>query len=348
MSTPPAKTLEAIQLGFEKGWQTGIQFAVYHHGELVIDYAQGLRTTDLMPWFSCTKLVTSVAIAQLVERGRLTYDQRVVEVVPEFAPHGKDVITLRQVLTHTGGFRKPAGTDELFVGGIEPDELLARTCDAPLEWEPGTRAGYHPVTGFHLLGEVIRRVDGRPPEDYFAEEIFEPLGMADSWLALSPERKAAYGDRVVHIAGQKAFSWPLPSSSGIGPSNELVRVAEALRRNGELDGERILRPESVATMTARTRIGMKDETFGAVIDWALGPMVNSIQYTGQPAPYGYGKHAGQNAFGHGGQQSSIVFADPEYALSVAFAANGMPGEPNNHRRTQPVLTALYEDLSPSL
>jgi CubicO group peptidase (beta-lactamase class C family) len=93
---------------------------------------------------------------------------------------------------------------------------------------------------------------------------------------------------------------------------------------------------------------MKDETFGAVIDWGLGPMVNSIQYTGKPAPYGYGDHASPDAFGHGGQQSSVVFADPGYGLSVVFAANGRPGEPNNHRRTQPVLTALYEDLSPTL
>jgi CubicO group peptidase (beta-lactamase class C family) len=358
LSTPPTRTLAAIQAGFDAGWHTGVQLSVWHNGEPVLDYAQGLRTTDLMPWFSGTKLVTSVAIAQLVERGLLTYDQRVVEVVSEFAPHGKDAVTLTHVLTHTGGFRRLAGTNELFVGGIDPATLLERIYDAPLEWEPGTRAGYHPVTGFHLLGEVIRRVDGRAPQDYFSEEIFEPLGMADSWLALSDERVAAYGDRIVSMydttsqpprpVGSKRFSWALPSSSGIGPANELVRVAEALRRGGELDGERILSPQTVATMTARHRVGMKDETFGAVIDWGLGPMVNSIQYTGKPAPYGYGDHASPDAFGHGGQQSSVVFADPGYGLSVVFAANGRPGEPNNHRRTQPVLTALYEDLSPTL
>lgn len=358
MSTPLSKTLTAIQAGFDAGWTVAAQLAVWRNGEPIVDFAQGARTTDLMPWFSGTKLVTSVAIAQLVERGSLDYDQLVVDVVPEFGTHGKERITLRHVLTHTGGFRRPAGADALFAGGIEPSELLTRTCDASLEWEPGTRAGYHPVTGFHLLGEMIRRVDGRAPQDYLAEEIFESLGMADSWLALSDARADAYGDRIVVMydtttqpprpVSPKKYSWALPSSSGLGPINELVRVAEALRRGGELDGERILQPASVATMTARARINMKDETFGAIIDWGLGPMVNSIHYTGQPAPYGYGKHAGRGAFGHGGQQSSVVFADPEYGLSVAFACSGMPGEPNNHRRTQPVLTALYEDLSLNL
>jgi CubicO group peptidase (beta-lactamase class C family) len=125
---------------------------------------------------------------------------------------------------------------------------------------------------------------------------------------------------------------------------DLVRLAEALRRGGELGGERILSPAAVAEMTARRRAGMRDETFGAVMDWGLGVMVNSWHYQHKPAFYGYGDHAGRDAFGHGGRQSSLVFADPEHQVSAAFAANGMPGEAANHRRTQPVITALYEDL----
>jgi CubicO group peptidase (beta-lactamase class C family) len=248
----------------------------------------------------------------------------------------------------------------MFVGGIEPSALLDRIYDAPLEdgWVPGERAGYHPVTGFHVLGEIVRRVDGRAFDAYASEEIFEPLGMADSWIALSPERVRAYGDRLVamHDTTTKpprviprfltddGFSWIEPSSSGVGPMVDLVRLAEALRRGGELDGERILSAEAVAAMTARARVAMRDETFGAVMDWGLGVMVNSWHYAQKPTPYGYGEHAGRDAFGHGGRQSSLVFADPQHRLSVAFAANGMPGEPANHRRTQPVISALYEDL----
>ncbi|HVV36474.1 MAG TPA: serine hydrolase domain-containing protein [Acidimicrobiales bacterium] len=355
-----------MAVGFDRGWHVGVQLAVWRNGVPVASIAEGIARpgvamTDasLVPWFSGTKLVTATAVMQLWDRGRLDLARPVAAYIPEFGAHGKETITVAQVLMHTGGFRYLRGSDELFIGGIPPQELLARIYDAPREdgWVPGERAGYHPVTGFHVLGELVRRLDGRAFEDFVAEEIFEPLGMADSWLALTPERVRAYGERIVvmhdttgaprpipRFETETGFGWVEPSGSGIGPMRDLVRLAEALRRGGELDGERILSERAVVQMTQRRRAGMRDETFGMVMDWGLGVMVNSWQYQHKPAFYGYGDHAGADAFGHGGRQSSVVFADPANGLSVAFAANGMPGEPANHRRTQPVLTALYEDL----
>jgi CubicO group peptidase (beta-lactamase class C family) len=345
-----------------------VQLAAWWRGEPIATFVEGIARpgvfmTDasLMPWFSGTKLVTATAVMQLWDRGALPdLNAPVASVIAEFAAGGKTHITVAQVLMHTGGFRRLRDSEELFIGGIAPDELLARIYDAPLEdgWVPGARAGYHPVTGFHVLGEIVHRVDGRAFGDYVSEEIFEPLGMADSWLALTPERVDGYGDRIVvmhdttvqpprvisRFEKDTGFSWVEPSSSGIGPMGDLVRLAEALRRGGELDGERILSAHAVAEMAQRRRAGMRDETFGAVMDWGLGVMVNSWHYQHKPAFYGYGDHAGRDAFGHGGRQSSLVFADPEKELSVAFAANGMPGEAANHRRTQPIITALYEDL----
>ncbi len=344
-----------------------MQLAVWLDGEPVAALAEGIARPgvamtegSLVPWFSGTKLVTATAIAQMWDRGDLDVDQPVSSVIPEFAAGGKGAVTIRHVLTHTGGFRRLAGTTDMFIGGIEPSELLRRVYDAPIEdgWVPGERAGYHPVTGFHVLGEVVRRVDGRGFDAFVSEEIFEPLGMADSWVALPVERVRAYGDRlavmhdtsagaprpIARFLKQDGFGWVEPSSSGIGPVGDLVRLAEALRRGGELDGERILSEHAVAALTARHRAGMHDETFGAVIDWGLGVMVNSWHYAGEPAPYGYGDHAGRDAFGHGGGRSSVVFADPEHRISVAFCANGMPGERANHRRTQPVISGLYVDL----
>jgi CubicO group peptidase (beta-lactamase class C family) len=341
--------------------------AVWFRGELVATIAEGIarpgvamRDDSLMAWFSGTKLVTATAVAQLWDRGLLDLAQPVAAVIPEFAAGGKANITVAHVLMHTGGFRRLRGSDQLFIAGIPPAELLARIYDAPLEdgRVPGERAGYHPVTGFHVLGEIVHRVDGRAFDDFVAEEIFEPLGMADSWLALTPERVRAYGDRLVvmhdtsgatpqvipRFEKDTGFGWVEPSSSGTGPATDLVRLAEALRRGGELDGQRILSPNAVTELTKRRRAGMKDETFNAVMDWGLGVMVNSWHYERKPAFYGYGDHAGRDAFGHGGRQSSLVFADPEHEVSAVFAANGMPGEGANHRRTQPVITALYEDL----
>ena len=367
MQTDIPRTRAAIRVGFDAGWHVGVQLAVWRDGAPLLTLSEGIaregvamRDDSLMAWFSGTKLATATAVVQLWDRGALDLDAPVARFIPEFAAHGKDGITITHVLTHTGGFRRLSADGEMFIGGVDPEALLRAICDAPLEpgWVPGARAGYHPVTGFHVLGEIVRRVDGRGFEDYVSEEIFEPLAMADSWLALTPERVRAYGQRVVvmhdtsggaprplsRFLKDDGFSWTEPAGSGIGPVSDLVRLPEALRRGGELDGERILSAEAVANMTYRHRQGMRDETFGAVMDWGLGAMLNSWRYARKPAPYGFGDHAGDDAFGHGGKQSSVVFTDPEHALSVAFAANGMPGEAKNHRRTQPVITALYEDL----
>jgi len=319
-----------------------------------------MRSDTLLPWFSCTKPVTAIAVAQLWERGRIDLDEPVATHVPEFAAGGKAGVTLRHVLTHTGGFRSLDPPVDAWT--LDWDDLVAAICATPLEvgWVPGARAGYHPVTGFHVLGEVIQRVDGRSFADYVSEEILEPLDMGDSWMALDERRYDAYGDRMgvmyetgagrpepVPLRGMdswRGFRRASPSGGGVGPMGDLVKVFELFLGAGEREGQRVLQPTTVEAMTRRQRVGMRDETFGMVIDWGLGLMVNSWSYRQAPTSYGYGEHASPDAFGHGGQQSSLAFADPVHGLAMALCCNGRPGEPANHRRTQPVVTALYEAL----
>ena len=354
--------------GIDAGWHRGAQLEVRRAGASPISVCVGesrpgvaMSPDTLLPWFSCTKPFTAVAVAQLAERGLVGFDDPVAAHLPEFAAEGKGAVTLRHVLTHTGGFRsvQPAAD----VWRLEWDELVARICASPLEpgWVPGERAGYHPVTGFHVLGEVVQRVTGRSFTDYVTEEILEPLDLADSWMQLSEERYEAYGTRMgvmeetarpggapaVAVRGMdswRGFRRPSPAGGGVGPMGDLVKLYEALLGGGERDGERVLSEAMVATIVRPARVGMRDETFGMVIDWGLGVMVNSWQYRQAPAHYGYGDHASPGTFGHGGQQSSIAFADPAHGLAVALCCNGRPGEALNHRRTQPVLTALYEEL----
>ncbi|HVM07878.1 MAG TPA: serine hydrolase domain-containing protein [Acidimicrobiales bacterium] len=360
------RTVAALEKGRVDGYHPGAQLEVVLHGEVVGSVAIGdarpgvaMAVDTLLPWFSCTKAVTAAAVAQQWERGRVDLDAPVAAYLPEFAAGGKDAITLRHVLTHTGGFRSVEGS----VWRGSWDEAVAMIAAAPLEdgWVPGERAGYHDVTGFMILGEVVRRVDphGRSFADYVSEEIFEPLDMPDSWIALTERRFEAYGDRVgfMYDTSKKAeprvipgyedgraFRKPQPSGSGVGPMRDLVRFAEMLRCRGELDGHRVLATETVDAMLTPQRVGLVDETFGMVIDWGLGLILNSFHYRNRPTSYGYGKHASRRAVGHGGRQSSAMFCDPEVGLSVAVCCNGMPGEPGHHRRMQPVLTAIYEDL----
>lgn len=352
--------MAAIREGAAAGAHVGAQLAVWFHGETagVVDGLAApdrpMRSDTLMPWFSATKPITAMAVLQQWERGRLDLDDPVARHLPEFAAAGKEAVTIRHLLTHTALLAAAAPADETW------DSLLAAACASPLTagWVPGRRAGYSPRLGFHVLGEVVRRLDSRPFDAYVSEEILEPLGMADSWLALSPERYTAYGDRmgVMHdtahggaqpiavLSGPGGFASVRPSGSGVGPASDVVRFYRALLGKGQLDGVRVLSAQSVEAMCARHRVGMEDHTFRAVIDWGLGVMANSWHYRSQPAPYGYGDHASPRAVGHGGQQSSVAFADPDNQLAAMVIFNGMATEGGHHRRTQPVLTALYEDL----
>ncbi len=368
------RTRQAILEGVRDGLHLGAQLYVSRHGEVIADAAAGesrpgrpLRRDDLMLWLSTTKPVAAVAVAQLWERGRLELDDPVARHVPEFAAHGKGAITLRHLLTHTAGIRL------LDVGwpGATWDAIIARIAAMRPEprWVPGRKAGYHHASSWFLLGEVVRRLDGRPFARYVREEIFAPLGMLDCWIGMPVEtyREAREQDRICPIydtggapgrpptpQGWDSEAWCTgthPGGNGYGPMAQLGRFYEMLLARGQapdrLPGaaaRRILSPQAVEAMTARHRAGMLDHTFRHVIDWGLGFIVDSRQYGTATVPYGYGNHASPRTFGHSGYRSSTAFADPEQGLAVALAFNGTPSDEAHERRIRAVLDALYEDL----
>src|SRR6187455_1190214 len=102
------KTMAAIQRGMEAGLHIGAQLYVSLHGEVVADEAFGMardgvpmRRDTLMLWLSAGKPISAVAVAQVWERGLLDLDDPVATHIPEFAANGKDVVTIRHILTHT-------------------------------------------------------------------------------------------------------------------------------------------------------------------------------------------------------------------------------------------------------
>jgi CubicO group peptidase (beta-lactamase class C family) len=356
-------TLEVVEQGMADGLHLGAQAYLSLEGEPLAELAVGecrpgvpMTRDSIMLWLSACKPVAAVAILQLVERGRCRLYDRVAEHLPEFGQHGKQEITLRQLLTHTGGFRK------VDTGWPESDwnVIIARICAAKLEpgWIPGRKAGYHIESSWYILGEIVRRLDGRSYGRYVREEIFLPLGMKDSWIGMPRSQYDAYGDRIgIMTVTEKqqhvphAFSTALgaehgsPGGGGHGPMRELAMFYEMLLGGGQRSGARVLQAESVAEMTRRERVGMFDETFRHVMDWGLGLIVNSRPYGAETVPYGYGTRASSDTFGHSGSQSSVAFADPQSRLVVALVFNGMPGERVHQRRLRQVLQALEEDLS---
>jgi CubicO group peptidase (beta-lactamase class C family) len=233
-------------------------------------------------------------------------------------------------------------------------------------WVPGRKAGYHTMSSWFILGDVVRRLDGRPFSVYVREEIFAPLGMVDSWIGMPAERYHAYraASRIGamwNTEGPEPISsgWDSearcvrsnPGGNGYGPIRELGRFYEMLLGHGTRDGVRILSPQTVEALAARHRAGLLDQTFQHVLDWGLGVIVNSAHYGANGAdtvPYAYGSHASPRTFGHSGYRSSVGFADPEAGLAVALVMNGTPSQEHHEARIRAVLDAIYEDLGLAL
>ncbi len=348
--------------GIRDGLHKGVQLYVSLDGCAVANCGIGesrdgvaMTRETLTLWVSAGKPLTAVAVMRLVEDGRVGLGQPVAAHIPEFAQQGKEGVTVRHLLTHTAGLR------QIVLGWPNDpwDEIIHRICQTGLQdgWVPGERAGYDAGKSWFVLGELVRRLEGRPVDDVVREDIMRPLGMRDSWMAIPPDVLAGYGDRLGHVwahkpAGLKLLrshdpvvvGAPSPGASCRGPICELGFFYEMLLNRGQRDGCQILEPATAALMTQRHREGLFDETFGHTIDFGLGLIVDSNRYGPETVPYGFGKYCSPRAFGHGGARSSIGFADPEYGLVVAAVANGCPPEPIHNERFRRLLTLIYEDL----
>jgi CubicO group peptidase (beta-lactamase class C family) len=353
-----AGAVGVIAAGIERGLHLGAQVFVSIDGKTVADLGVGearagvpMTPESMVIWFSMTKPSVAVAIAQQWERGHLEIDDRVVDHVPEFGAHGKEAITLRHLLTHTAGIRGADAISSTAPGDEYWDEIVAGICavEPEADWVPGRRAGYHLTCGMTILAEIVHRLDGRRFEQYVRDEIYEPLGMTDCWVGMPAARFAAYGDRIgtMHSTSSGAaiplgmFDTPealrvcSPGGGGRGPVRQLARLYEAMLARGDLDGGRVLSPQSVEAITARHRVGLYDETFHAQCDWGLGFAVDA---------FAMGRHASPRAFGHGGALSAISFADPEHGLVAVVQTNGMCANDDHYLRLADITTTLYTDL----
>ena len=357
-----------IDVGIDRGLHHGAQLYVSRKGETLVDEAFGLAETEascgsdqamttdhLVLWLSASKPIGAVAVAQLCEQGKVDLDAPISETIPEFGVLGKQDISLRHILTHTGGFR------DSHLDLVEPDwdAAVQKVCDTPLEegWLVGRSAGYDPRGAWYILGEVIRRVDGRPYDQYVRQAIFDPLGMRDSWVGMTADAYRDYDDRIAPTfeKGEDGLAVSdlhseancvacFPAGNGRGPIRELGYFYEMLLEGGTRDGKRVLNSETTEDFTWPQRVGKIDQTFKHKMDWGLGFIVDSKQYGPQTVPYGYGLHCSKHTFGHGGRECVGAFADPEHGLVVTVMFNGMPGEPRHNKRIRDFATALYEDL----
>ena len=359
----PAGLLEAqnsLRRGVEDGRHAGAQLYVSRLGRPVLEFACGeaapglpMTPDTLTAWFSASKPLTAMAIALLVDRGQVDLDGRVRTYLPEFGA-GKEACTLRHVLTHQGGFTGSISHSDLRGW----DEILAAVCAYPAEYAPGTRAGYHSTSGWYVLGEVLRRVDGRPIDRFLAEEFFGPLGMADSHLGIAPELQRDLAPRLarVHLGrtGREHFASPAfidqfnspaeiarvnPSGGGRGPARDLGRFYELLLAKGRWQGRPLIDARTVQLFTACHRWDLPDKTLaGAPLPWGLGFCLYGNADV-HPA-------VSRRVFGHSGMVSTVAFADPDSGLVCVAITTGLLDPQTNARRLREANGPLVKACRP--
>ncbi|MBI5767416.1 MAG: DUF1343 domain-containing protein [Verrucomicrobia bacterium] len=264
---------------------------------------------------SLTKVIaTTTCVMQLVERGKLDLDAPVVRYVPEFASHGKSNITVRHLLIHMSGLRPDLDYKPVWSG---TDTALRMACAEKPRSAPGTVFVYSDIN-FIVLGELVRIASGRPLHVYAAQEVFGPLKMVDSGF-LPPKEKlprlaptelteGAMLRGVVHDPSSRMMGGVAGHAGLFTTAADLARYARMILGGGQLDGVRILKPETVALMTRVQNNGSARRGLGWDIDSSYS------------SPRGPWFPAG-TSFGHTGFTGTSIWIDPASRSFVIFLSN---------------------------
>jgi CubicO group peptidase (beta-lactamase class C family) len=291
--------------------------------------------------FSASKAMTAIVTLLLEERGGLSLEDRVGDHIPDYARHGKDDITIAHVLSHRAGV---AGMprDAFDLDRLTDREFIVETiCDAKPNFKPGQMLAYHAVSGGFILGEIVHRITGKDIRQVLAEEILDPLGFRWGNYGVAPDDVGEVGldyvtgprllpplstfitralgaplDQVIEAANDPRFLTAIiPAASVVTTPNELSRFFELLRCGGELDGVRVMKPDTVRrALTEQSHLE---------VDFSLG----------FPTRFGYGLMLGANivslfgrdtdrAFGHLGLINIMGWADPERGISAGLITSG--------------------------
>jgi uncharacterized protein YbbC (DUF1343 family)/CubicO group peptidase (beta-lactamase class C family) len=263
---------------------------------------------------SLTKVIaTTTALMQLAERGQLDLDAPVARYLPAFAQQGKERVRVRQLMTHTSGLRAGIPATPAWTGY---DRAIALACAEKLV-NPGAIFIYSDIN-YILLGEIVRLVSGRPLEVYCQQEIFGPLRLRDTGFLPAPDKlpriaptelvegKMIHG--VVHDPTARRMGGVAGHAGLFGTAADVARFARMLLNGGELDGVRILKPETIAEMT-RVQVESNDRR-------GLGWDIDS-RYSG---PRGRWFPAGLS-YGHTGWTGTSLWIDPAVRSFVLFLSN---------------------------
>lgn len=289
---------------------------------------------------SMTKVLVATAVLQLIEQGRLNLDDRVVSFITSFDRPGYRDITVFQLLTHTSGMSGGlASSGESLQAEVD---RLAST--RSLAYAPGTGRRYTDA-GTSTLGALVEVITGEPINSYLAREIFQPLGMQDSWCGPLPDDDprlpriaARYSggpgawSKYSELGEQEGWQWCRASGGVYATIADFARFLATWKNGGELHGVRImgeptvahaLQPHSQYVYTPEERYG---EFWFEGLKWRV--------FTDSFGPYDTPESPG--SFYHAGSDGTIAWADPAQDLMVLFFTQSR----QNEKRFPPHMSRL--------
>ncbi|MEZ6010388.1 MAG: serine hydrolase domain-containing protein [Hyphomonas sp.] len=341
----------AVREQFERhladGTDIGASFCVTKDGETVIDLWGGWADEDrtrrwekdtIVNVYSTTKTMTALTALWLADQGKLDFDAPVAEYWPEFAANGKSGVKVSHLMSHSAGlsgWTEPMEKHDLY-DWEKATSLLA--AQAPL-WEPGTAPGYHAVTQGYLIGEVIRRIDGRSIGAVFAEEIAGRLG-ADFHIGLPPSEDGrvaklkpppadpglessvtnaiqlkTLANPPLDVAETYTRAWrgaEIPAAGGTGNARSVATIHAIMANGGVAGGKRFLSEASVRK-ALECQIEGKDLIFNLPVRYGMGFGLRCDM-----APM-----LGEEACFWAGYGGSLILIDMANRTTMAYAMNRM-------------------------
>ena len=340
------KLLARVRKEVDDGLLPAAQVALAKDGEVVFQASYGnARDDSLTCIFSATKAVTSAAAWLLMQAGELSEEERVADIIPEFAANEKDQITVAQLFTHTAGFPSapfaPLEWDDR-------DARLGRFARWRLNWQPGSKVEYHASSSMYVIAELIERRSGMGYREFVRKRVLEPLGLKNLFVGL-PEHENAralpcehVGDALTAEDYKKlgvpvppvtevteeailAFNRPdvravgVPGGGGFATAGDLALFHQALLHGG-LPGTDELWSKDTRQDVRRIRSGdLTDMMFKRPANRALGLIISGDDSRNFR---GFGKTNSPLAFGHNGAGGQLAWADPATGLSLGYVNPG--------------------------
>ena len=367
-----AAVRDAFARNFAEQGDVGASFAATVEGEFVVDlwagHADGART---IPWredtivnvYSTTKTMTFLCAFLLADRGLLDFHAKVSRYWPEYAENGKQDTEVRHFFSHSAGV--PGFDPKLPSAAALYDwEACVRNLAAQAPWwTPGSRSGYHALTQGYLIGELVRRIDGRSIGAFFWEEVAEPLGadfhigMAEDVFPrvaemLPPEPQtntpfaqadpdsiparvfasAQAGTDAVNTAAWRRAE--IPAAGGHGNARAVVRAQTPLANDGKAFGVQLLTAEGARAMREEQTNG-PDAVLGMPIRFGLGYAFPNAMMPMSP---------NEDAMFWGGAGGSTIVVDQSARVCFSYVMNQMQAAIVGDRRGGGLGRAFYKCL----